>query len=325
MSSKAAGVRVGLVLGAGGAPGGAFHAGVLSALAEATGWDPRTAEVVVGTSAGSITGASVRAGMPAVDLLNRALGRPLTAEGRAVMGALSEQPIPPIARPTLRGMARGVAAPLALVRAATRPWAVRPGSLAAALLPAGTVATDVISTMVGAIAGERWPDGDLRICAVRLSNGRRVVFRADGPASLGQAVAASCAIPGYFEPVVIGESRYVDGGVHSPTNLDVLAGMGLDLVIVSSPMSTAGRALRLGFDAPLRRYSRVMLDAEAARVRLRGTPVIAFQPTAADQRVMGLNAMDGSRRGAVASQVRESTLERLGRADMQWRLEPLLA
>ena len=57
--------RIGLVLGAGGVAGGAFHAGVLAALEEATGWDPRTAAVVVGTSAGSITGATLRAGLPA--------------------------------------------------------------------------------------------------------------------------------------------------------------------------------------------------------------------------------------------------------------------
>jgi NTE family protein len=63
------GLRVGLVLGAGGVAGGAFHAGVLAAVEEATGWDPRRAAVVVGTSAGSITGTSLRAGLSAADLL----------------------------------------------------------------------------------------------------------------------------------------------------------------------------------------------------------------------------------------------------------------
>lgn len=317
--------RIGLVLGAGGASGGAFHAGVLAALAEHTGWDPRSASVVVGTSAGSITGSALRAGLPAVDLLNRATARPLSAEGAAVLGPLAMVGIPPIDRPDLRRMPRAFAAPAALVRAAARPWAVRPGALAAALLPPGTVATDVISTMVGALAGDAWPEGDLRICAVHLSTGRRVVFRRDGApeASLGEAVAASCAIPSFFEPVRIGGARYVDGGVHSPTNLDLLAGMGLDLVVVSSPMSSAGRGVRLGVDLPMRRFSRAMLDAEAARVRLRGTPVIAFQPTAEDQRVMGLNAMDGGRRGAVAKGVRESTLRRLDSPETKARLEPL--
>jgi NTE family protein len=320
---------IGLVLGAGGASGGAFHAGVLAALAEHTGWDPRSAAVVVGTSAGSITGAVLRAGLPAPDLLNRATGAPLTAEGAELLGDLAHVGVPVIERPSLRKMNRAVAAPLAVLRGAMRPWAVRPGSLAAALLPPGTVATDVISSMVGALAGDQWPEADLRICTVRLSTGRRVVFRRDtagaggAPVPLGMAVAASCAIPSYFEPVQIDGSRYVDGGVHSPTNLDLLAGMGLDLVIVSSPMSAAKGSLGRGLDSPLRRYCRAVLGAEASRVRGRGTPVIAFQPTFADQAVMGVNAMDGRRRGQVAIQVRESTLRRLDRPDTKARLEPL--
>lgn len=317
--------RIGLVLGAGGASGGAFHAGVLAALEEITGWDPRAAETVVGTSAGSITGTVLRAGLPAADLLNRQLNRPLTAEGKALLGPMATVQPPKINRPDLRAMPRALSAPLAVLRAAARPWAVRPGSLAAALLPPGTVATDVISGMVGAMAGDEWPEGDLRICTVRLSTGRRVVFRRDSTpaAPLGQAVAASCAIPSFFEPVRIGNARYVDGGVHSPTNLDLLAGKDLDLVIVSSPMSSAGRRLSLGLDTPLRRFCRAMLDAEAARVRARGTPVIAFQPTADDIRVMGINAMDGARRADVAAHVRESTLRRLDRPDTKARLDPL--
>ena len=77
--------RIGLVLGAGGAVGGAFHAAVLDALAEDTGWDPRTAEVIVGTSAGSVTGALLRAGLAPADLAARALGRPISPAGSAVL------------------------------------------------------------------------------------------------------------------------------------------------------------------------------------------------------------------------------------------------
>jgi len=73
--------RIGLVLGAGGIVGHAFHAGVLAALAEVTGWDPREAEVVVGTSAGSVVGALLRAGMSAEDHYARLTGAPLSAAG----------------------------------------------------------------------------------------------------------------------------------------------------------------------------------------------------------------------------------------------------
>lgn len=75
--------RIGLVLGAGGATGGAFHAGVLAALEEATGWDPRTAELILGTSAGSITAAMLRAGLSGADIAARTAGEPLSPEGAA--------------------------------------------------------------------------------------------------------------------------------------------------------------------------------------------------------------------------------------------------
>ncbi len=86
--------------------------------------------------------------------------------------------------------------------------------------------------------------------------------------------------------------KYVDGGAHSPTNLDVVGSLGLDLVLVSSPMSAAGRHWRLSADLALRRLCRARLAREAASLRRRGTGVLAFQPTAEDQKVMGLNPMN---------------------------------
>jgi len=167
----------------------------------------------------------------------------------------------------------------------------------------------------------------LWICALRLHDGQRVVFgRGDGGRPpVGEAVAASCAIPGYFAPVEIDDFAYVDGGAHSLCNLDLAAGGGLDLVVVSAPMSMAGRRLNLGTDGPMRRLARAQLDREALRVRRRGTPVIAFQPTPADREVMGLNAMDASRRGPVAAQARRSVLERLARRDVGPHLDVLRA
>ncbi|MEO6025656.1 MAG: patatin-like phospholipase family protein, partial [Candidatus Binatia bacterium] len=76
--------RIGLVLGAGGATGHAFHIGVLSALEEATGWDPRTADVIVGTSAGAVIAALLRGGLSPRDLAARALGDPMSEEGTAI-------------------------------------------------------------------------------------------------------------------------------------------------------------------------------------------------------------------------------------------------
>ena len=57
-------MRVGLVLGAGGVQGGAWLTGALVALAEETGWDPASADYIVGTSAGSMLGSLLAAGLP---------------------------------------------------------------------------------------------------------------------------------------------------------------------------------------------------------------------------------------------------------------------
>src|SRR4051812_27370312 len=67
-------MRVGLVLGGGGLSGIAFHAGALCAMEHDLGWDPRSAELIVGTSAGSVVGALLRFGVPASDLAARATG-----------------------------------------------------------------------------------------------------------------------------------------------------------------------------------------------------------------------------------------------------------
>src|SRR5688500_16915908 len=122
--------RVGIALGAGGVAGGAFHAGVLAGLAEATGWDPRTASVIGGTSAGSTAGASLRAGFPARDMLARAQDRPLSAEGQRVMERVGPIGDPPSLRPVRRPRPRADLA-ATLARAARRPFAARPLALLA--------------------------------------------------------------------------------------------------------------------------------------------------------------------------------------------------
>jgi NTE family protein len=261
--------------------------------------------------------------VPAADLAARAEGRPLSAEGSRVLSTPGPTMPPVTARSP--GAHGGPAAPRALLAAARRPWTIRPAALIAAMLPEGAVPTTTISAGIGAIYGSRWPDRPLWLCAVRLDDGALVVFGQDGspPANVGDAVAASCAIPGYFAPVKVDGVRYVDGGAFSPTNLGLAAGLGLDLVIVSAPMSKAGRRINAAGGSLVREAGRAQLDREALRVRRRGTPVVAFHPTTEDQAVMGLNAMDPRRRAVVVRQARASTLRRLERADVRQRLLPL--
>ncbi len=315
--------RIGLVLGAGGVTGGAFHAGVLSALDASLGWNPQTATIIVGTSAGSIAATTLRAGLSAPDMLARAEDRALSPQGARLMRNVGPARRQPPLRAETRGRRPAEVAAI-LTRFATRPFSAPPWALLSSLMPQGRVSTAMISDMIAGLFPDDWPDAPLWLCAVRQSDGRRSVFGKNQLLPpLPDVVAASCAIPGYFSPVMIGDEPFVDGGVHSPTNADVLAGEDLDLVVVSSPMSMTGRRVYQSSGSVVRRWSRALLDAEALRLRRRGVPVVAFQPTGDDIEVMGLNTMDPSRRAPVARQVHESTLRRLSRADTRARLAAL--
>ncbi len=150
-----------------------------------------------------------------------------------------------------------------------------------------------------------------------LEDGQRVVFGRDHVegVSVGRAVAASCAIPGVFVPVEIGAERYIDGGARSMTSVDVLAGYDCDLVVASSPMSAAGDRRRIAFDVPMRWLLRAQLVREIESLG-RGRRVIAIEPTAAEQRVMGLNPMDVEKRAEISRAVYESTRRRLDGGDL---------
>ncbi|HET9692361.1 MAG TPA: patatin-like phospholipase family protein [Acidimicrobiales bacterium] len=318
-------MRIGLVLGAGGSVGLAYHGGVLDAIHSVTGYDPRRADVIVGTSAGSLTAAMLRAGLPAGDLAAISEDRELSPEGAALRrGSAIHSP-----RTSLGAFlrTRPLADPRAVAEGLLRPWSRRPAALAAALLPAGGISTGPISAGLNAHFGDGWPDRPTWITAVRLRDGRRIVFGREGAprAQLGSAVAASCAIPGYFSPVRIGGDRYVDGGVRSMLNLPVLADLDLDLVIVSAPMAAASPWPTATADAPLRLALRAQLVAEVLRVRRRGTQVLALAPGHQVALAMGVNAMDARRRHVVSRLACRSTTRYLEHHAYGARMADLLA
>lgn len=297
-------MRIGLVLAAGGSVGVAYHGAVLAALQEVTGWDPARAELMVGTSAGSLTAAMLRAGVPAADLARISEGEPLSPEGERL--AAVGRPHRPRPSPTDALAFRPVGDPGAVLHALTHPCSMSLRALAIAALPAGGISTDALSAGIDAVYDGTWPDRPLWICSYDLRAGDRVVFgRAGGPpASVGQAVAASCAIPMYFRPVQIGGRRYVDGGVHSMVNLDLVAGAGLDLVVAVSPLSQAAAWGAVSPSILMRQALRVRLRAEVNALKKAGVPVVAIQPGRSITASMGLNPMDAARRGAVSRATR---------------------
>jgi len=303
-------MRIGLALGAGGVVGASWIIGALDALEARTGFRPADADEVLGTSSGSLIGALAAARVPTAAMAAHASGE---------------------SHDELAGLAEIDATAL---RVARMPLSIGPGSMRlvlsarnpavrmTGLLPRGIVRTDAIRELVERAIGSSWPATALRIVACDYSSGERVVFDGAGPASVtpGEAVAASCAIPAFYEPVRIGGRRYVDGGIHSHSNLDLLADAGLDTVICLNPMSSAawvsGGGVRERIIAARRRRSAANLEREVAVLRATGTRVLVLEPAFADLAAMGTNMMARDRRVEVIEAARastERTLRRIGR------------
>lgn len=296
---------IGLVLGAGGVVGQAYHAGVLAMLEHDLGWDPRKADVIVGTSAGSITGMLLRAGIPAAELAAWTVRAPLSAEGRVLhhIAGTDLPEFPPFRpldvlrrRPDLPGWRM-------LLRAAVRPTRFRPRVAALALLAPGD--HDIVEQlrMLQEAEGRSWPEQPLWVCAVRRDDARRVVFGRPGSpeAPLHLAIAASCALPGYFAPVTIGRDSYIDGGSHSPTNAAILRELQLDLVVVVSPMSGPS-GLPWDLYGASRWHAGRIARQEVNALRRTGTKVVVFRPGPAEHEVMGNDLMAKDRVDEIVQQ-----------------------
>jgi NTE family protein len=292
--------------------GQAYQAGVLAGIEREAGWDPREADLIVGTSAGSVTGAVLCVGVPATDLAAMAVGRPLSRQGAALLERIHPEsdalPVPSVT--SLLRLWRPPS-PALLNRVARRPWAFRPHVAAMTLLPRGNVDITDRARGLHELVGDAWPER-LWICAARRSDGARVVFGREGSpeATLASAVLASCAIPGYFTPVKIDGKEYFDGGVHSVTNADVLRSEDLDVVIVISSMS-ASHGHASGADGLLRWSVHRRMEREIARLEATGTSVIRLEPGSVSRRAMGLRAMAEDRSPRVVEAAYEETLRRV--------------
>ncbi len=293
--------RRGLVLGAGGVLGAAWTTGALCALEEVEGFDPRSAEVIVGTSAGAVLAALLASGVSAADVRDHQRG--LRVEGweldydhdSGVGGSLP-------ARPKLSIGSRAL-----LWRTARHPRRVTPMAAMSAVLPLGTGSLAPVRSLIDSLTltGKSAQRPDVWIVAMDYDTGKRVAFGRPGApaAALPDAVAASCAIPGWYAPVVIGSRRYVDGGACSSTSVDLLAGLGLDEVYVLAPMAAFVLDHPTTLIERMERRWRIRvtrrMEREAERVRASGCDVTMITPGPEDLAVMGANVMDPGRRQAV--------------------------
>ena len=312
-------LRRGLVIGAGAALGGAWSLGVLCALAETDGFDAAAADVVVGTSAGSVLAALISHRVaPEVMVQTLTGGAPRSMHGEPLACADGSDDVhrvlADIPRPVpIPGNLRLAARTLAQSDRCS-VWAA-----AAALAPRGRGDLAPVGELIRQFCGDRgWPTRPRTwVTAMDFDTGRRVAFGAAGQpvTSLAEAVMASCSVPGYFPPRAIGNRRYVDGGAVSVTNADLLRSELLDEVVVLAPMamhdpsprrSAAGR-----LDRRVRRFLTNRLAEEVAQLKATGMRVRVFAPGEEDLDVMGTNSFDTSRRWWVFETALRTTTSRL--------------
>jgi NTE family protein len=275
-----------LVLGGGGVLGEAWMSALLAGIEDVSGFDPRSCSGFVGTSAGSIVASGLAAGLRADERLGQLPEQPAPPEESASGGSFAGR--------TLRAGVATAAAPVAALALPTMaPGGAFVRRFALARVPRGTRSLGGMGRRIDSL-GTRF-DGRLLVSAVDLESGRRVMFgRPDAPeASVGQAVEASCAIPGFFRPIEIGGRAYVDGGAWSPTNLDTARVSRGTQVLCLNP---TGSIPTLGV------ASNAMARVEALVVERRGARVKLVAPDEGSRAAIGRNLMDpGPRRAVIAA------------------------
>ncbi len=302
--------RIGLVLGAGGVLGAAWMTGALAGLQDRLPGAAADVDLVVGTSAGSVLAAALRCGASIEEMVAWQYGDASGALGESAVLAAKDGPLPPL--PHLR------LGSLPLARAALlRPHKVPPWVGASGWLPHGRGQHAALRSLVGALhwrhqqhpfrstAPSHWVDGHTWVAAMDYDSGRHVLFgRQDAPhASLPDAVVASCSIPGWYSPAVIGGRRYVDGGIRSSTSLRALSGTNVHEVYVLAPMASTepDHPLQphLQIERRLRQLLTHLLVRQAKALSAEGKRVTIVTPGPRDLAVMGANLMDPRRRQGV--------------------------
>ncbi|GAA1893430.1 patatin-like phospholipase family protein [Lapillicoccus jejuensis] len=295
--------RRGLVVGGGGVLGAAWAVGALTALEETLGVDVREVDELVGTSAGSVLVTLLAAGVSVAQIRTHQL------EGHVDEGPLAgftwdyESATGGDRPPTPRA---GLGSPVLLRKGIRELRQLPPTAVLAAFLPEGRGRLDSVGAMVRHVVPSGWPPrAGLTVAAVDYDAGVRVPFGREGApvVDAAEAVMASCAIPGWYEPVRIGERRFIDGGTWSSTNLDLLVGRGLDEVFVLAPQvsfdSDAPSALVSRLERQWRNRVTARALKEVAVLHADGAEVTMIGPGHEDLEAMGGNLMDVSRRPTV--------------------------
>ncbi len=314
--------RVGLVLGGGGLVGMAYHAGALKALDE-FGVDVSGADVIVGTSAGSVIGAYLASGWKQTDFYEYAHRRHENShKDPEDMEEQIRQIFEPMWGSRTERVRRYVGSAFALASSRGHLHRLTRGKPPFVKLrrafPSGMYSTERTRERLLEELPAEWPRDNLMISTVEIYSGDRVVFgHPKAPkATLPEAVLASTAIPGVFPAVRIGGKSYVDGGAYSATSLDLAVHAGCERIICIAPLGYRGEGA-VTFDpklwAPMitRQIFVRSLKREVDQARSLGVEVLVIRPSISELRELGSNAMRSFDRQALTETAREGTLRLL--------------
>lgn len=278
-----------LVLGGGGPVGIGWEAGLATGLAAAgVGW--ADADLIVGTSAGSVVGAQLALGLDLSGAV-AAVGEPLPVAGDGSAAAAGMEALMTAMGAAAAGDVDPVDARITLGRIA---------------LAADTVPEEDFVAVFAQVAGMAWPDR-YRCTAIDVETGELRVWDGAAGVPIELAVASSCAVPAVFPPITIDGRRYMDGGMRTALNTDVAAGHDAVIAVSCFPLS-----LPEGMSDPLVDAMNAMIEAEFTAVRDAGGVLEVVVPGAEflDISGWGLNLMDPGRAAAAyQAGVRQAAVE----------------
>jgi NTE family protein len=265
-----------LVLGGGGNVGVAWETALAAGLMDG-GVDVRDADVVIGTSAGSVVGTQL------------ALGR----DPREMLRDLREAPPQPIGGTSFTPDAEATNAIFAAWGTADAMDETLCRHVGGLALRAHTMPEQEWVGLYARRGWPGWPERMLLVTAVDCDSGKGVVFERGSGVPIERAVAASCTVPGLFPPVAIDGRRYMDGGVWSMTWADLALRIQPDIVLIIATIGTSERGIHKLAARQIARESSVIRDA--------GASVVVVQFDDATRAAAGDNLMDPSTRLPVAA------------------------
>ena len=211
------------MLAGGGLAGIAWETGILRGIADESSAAAKAlldVDVLVGTSAGSTVAAQLGSGLG----LDALFDRQTTASSTELNPTVGVEEITEL-----------------FVTAMMQPdttTAEKLQKVGAVALATATVTEAVRRDVIAQrLPSHDWPDRVLRISAIDIATGELVTFDRDSGVGLVDAVAASCAVPGVWPPVTIGDRRYMDGGVGSSVNMALANDCDVAVVLVPSGRS----------------------------------------------------------------------------------------